>query len=182
MAKPKTYDPWDYYAPIRAEAERTKPLRDECDKLFKDMQARGFVGYYYDPHEIYALFSFNKDMFGWVHHNWFPCGNWEAPEAEWDYDYEKGFSTFDDVYKSDVWDEEYDSAMRDKERVANGEPPYWSYSDWLFVSRIKCIPMGKEDWRPLKDGWDLYYHTYEHPLKIKWEQVRKCNSSIVSLI
>ena len=33
-------------------------------------------------HIEYCLFSFNKDMFGFVYHHWYPCGGWEAPNSE----------------------------------------------------------------------------------------------------
>ena len=60
----------------------------------------------HDPKEIWKkvwhiewfLFSFNKDPFGFVYHNWFPAGNWEAPEAEWDYTIEEGFHTYSKEY------------------------------------------------------------------------------------
>ena len=61
-------------------------------------------------HIEYCLFSFNKDMFGFVYHHWYPCGGWEEPNSEYDYDYEKGFRLYDEDYKNEVIDEERSSA------------------------------------------------------------------------
>ena len=77
-------------------------------------------------HIEYCLFSLNKDMFGFVYHNWYPCGNWEAPNSEYDFDYEKGFRLYDRDYRCDVIDGERDLAKYDNDK--------WKMN-------IKCIPI-----------------------------------------
>lgn len=86
-------------------------------------------------HIEYCLFSFNKDMFGFVYHHWYPCGSWEAPNSEYDYDYEKGFRLYDEDYKTDVIDEERSGAEFDRDHDIKGG------MDWEFVLNIKCIPI-----------------------------------------
>ena len=86
-------------------------------------------------HIEYCLFSFNKDMFGFVYHDWYPCGSWEAPNSEYDYDYEKGFHLYDGDYKDEVIDEERSSAEFDRDHNIKGG------MDWGFVLNIKCIPI-----------------------------------------
>lgn len=86
-------------------------------------------------HIEYCLFSFNKDMFGFVYHYWYPCGGWEAPNSEYDYDYEKGFRLYDEDYKTDVIDEERSGAEFDRDYDIKGG------MDWEFVLNIKCIPI-----------------------------------------
>ena len=86
-------------------------------------------------HVEYCLFSFNKDMFGFVYHDWYPCGSWEAPNSEYDYDYEKGFRLYDEDYKTDVIDEERSGAEFDRDHNIKGG------MDWEFVLNIKCIPI-----------------------------------------
>ena len=86
-------------------------------------------------HIEYCLFSLNKDMFGFVYHHWYPCGGWEAPNSEYDYDYEKGFRLYDEDYKTDVIDEERRSAEFDRDYNVKGG------MDWEFVLNIKCIPI-----------------------------------------
>ena len=86
-------------------------------------------------HIEYCLFSFNKDMFGFVYHHWYPCGNWEAPNSEYDYDYKKGFRLYDEDYKTDVIDEERSCAEFDRDHNIKGG------MDWGFVLNIKCIPI-----------------------------------------
>ena len=76
----------------------------------------------------YFMFSFNKEMFGFVRHYWFPSGGWEAPESEYDYDYEKGFGVYDSEYKSDVIDEERQMAEMEDDRNA-------------FIKKVVCIPI-----------------------------------------
>ena len=86
-------------------------------------------------HIEYCLFSFNKNMFGFVYHDWYPCGSWEAPNSEYDYDYEKGFRLYDEDYKTDVIDEERSGAEFDRDYNIKGG------MDWEFVLNIKCIPI-----------------------------------------
>lgn len=86
-------------------------------------------------HIEYCLFSFNKDMFGFVYHHWYPCGGWEAPNSEYDYEYEKGFRLYDEDYKTDVIDEERSSAEFERDHDIKGG------MDWEFVLNIKCIPI-----------------------------------------
>ena len=88
-------------------------------------------------HIEYCLFSFNKYMFGFVYHNWYPCGSWEAPNSEYDYDYEKGFRLYDEDYKTDVIDLEIDDAKFDKEH----QHEYTTTNDWKWILNIKCIPI-----------------------------------------
>ena len=86
-------------------------------------------------HIEYCLFSFNKDIFGFVYHHWYPCGSWEAPNSEYDYDYEKGFQLYDEDYKTNVIDEERSSAEFERDNNIKGG------MDWEFVLNIKCIPI-----------------------------------------
>ena len=74
-------------------------------------------------------------MFGFVYHDWYPCGSWEAPNSEYDYDYEKGFRLYDEDYKTDVIDEERSGAEFDRDHNIKGG------MDWEFVLNIKCIPI-----------------------------------------
>ena len=96
-------------------------------------------------HIEYCLFSFNKDMFGFVYHHWYPCGSWESPKSEYDYDYKKGFQLFDYEYKFEVWDNEVDMAKHNKEHYIelNGDTSrdFMLSTDWKFVLNIKCIPI-----------------------------------------
>lgn len=86
-------------------------------------------------HIEYFLFSFNKDMFGFVYHHWYPCGSWEAPNSEYDYDYEKGFRLYDENYKTDVINEERSDAEFYRDYDIKGG------KDWKFILNIKCIPI-----------------------------------------
>jgi len=45
---------------------------------------------FFRPHFLYALFSFDKEMFGWVHYEWYPC-NHPLDPVEYDCDLVKGF-------------------------------------------------------------------------------------------
>ena len=74
-------------------------------------------------------------MFGFVYHDWFPSGSWEAPNSEYDYDYEKGFQLYDKDYKTDMIDEERSCAEFDRDLNIKGE------NDWEFILNIKCIPV-----------------------------------------
>ena len=111
-------------------------------------------------HVEYCLFSFNKDMFGFVHHRWYPCGSWEAPNSEYDYDYEKGFRLYDKDYRTNVIDEERSGAEFDRDHNVKGE------MDWKFVLNIKCIPVlvYKEEQVGYIDGnGDKHYFDKYHP-------------------
>ena len=88
-------------------------------------------------HIEYCLFSFNEDMFGFVYHHWYPCGGWEAPNSEYDYDYEKGFRLYDEDYKNEVIDLEIGDAKFDKEH----QHEYTTTNDWKWILNIKCIPI-----------------------------------------
>jgi hypothetical protein len=159
------FNPSDWYAPIRKEFERTKPMRDECERLYEEMKSKGFEPFYKELHLIYALFSFNKDLFGFVHHEWFPCGSWEAPKAEWDYDYKKGFRAFDWEYKTEVCDEEFGHAKFCRD---NG----FSDCDWKWILNVKCVPVGFKFWRKIESAPDLYYFSKEKNIKIKWRKIK----------
>lgn len=106
-------------------------------------------------HIEYFLFSFNKDMFGPVYHNWYPAGSWEAPNSEYDFDYEKGFKLYDKDYRCDVIDIEADDARYDND-------------EWRM--NIKCFPMlvYKEELVGYKDS-DGKKHYY----KDEWRKLNE---------
>lgn len=119
-------------------------------------------------HVEYCLFSFNEDMFGFVYHDWYPCGSWEAPNSEYDYDYEKGFRLYDEDYKTDVIDEERSGAEFDRDNNVKGG------MDWEFVLNIKCIPIlvYKKECVGYIDG-DGNKHYYKQIMKEHKKQAKK---------
>lgn len=84
-------------------------------------------------HIEYFLFSFNKDMFGFVHHDWYQSGGYYY-DNEYDFDYCKGFQLYDKCYRCDVIDEERRNAEWDRDYHSDD-------SDWKWTLNIKCIPL-----------------------------------------
>ena len=115
-------------------------------------------------HIEYFLFSFNKSMFGFVHHHWFPAGTWENPCAEYDFVYKKGFQLFDYEYKNETWECEVDLAKSDRD-YDKGKIDYHIGKNWKFILNIKCIPLlvYKEECVGWKDNEGEHYYK-----KMKW--------------
>lgn len=80
-------------------------------------------------HKGYVMFSFNKGLFGFVYHDWYPSGPWEAPNSEYDFNWEKGFKVYDDEYRCDTIDE--------LKYLAKNYPD--SYD--LYAAKVICIPV-----------------------------------------
>lgn len=117
-------------------------------------------------HIEYCLFSFNKDMFGFVYHNWYPCGGYYY-DNEYDYDYEKGFKLYDKSYKEDMIDEERRSAEFDRDY-------HYNDSDWKWILNIKCIPIivyKKECVGYIDDNGNKHY--YKQIMKEHKKQAKK---------
>lgn len=80
-------------------------------------------------HKGYVMFSFNKKLFGFVHHDWYPSGSWENPNSEYDFNWKKGIEVFDEEYKCDVIDE-----------LKRHGKNYPNSSD-LYAAKVICIPV-----------------------------------------
>ena len=78
----------------------------------------------FSPHFEYALFSLNKNMFGWVGYNWFQC-NHPLDPVEYDADIEKGFKVMTEG---------------DEEAYECDSDPIYSDND--FMKNIIKVPVG----------------------------------------
>ena len=89
------------------------------------------------------------------YHHWYPAGTWEAPNSEYDFDYEKGFKLYDEDYRCDVIDCEADDARYDKD-------------EWRM--NIKCFPMlvYKEELVGYKDS-----EGKKHYFKDEWRKLNE---------
>ena len=88
----------------------------------------------FNIHIEWFMFSFNSNCFGFVYHNWYPSGGWENPYSSYDYEWSKGFRTYDTYYKDNYIKEDREYAKRhtkDKE------------SDSCFIAKIFYFPLIK---------------------------------------
>lgn len=84
-------------------------------------------------HTRYAIFSFNEDCFGWVTQDWYPSDGREYPEAEYDYDYNKGFRLYSQYYADENLD--FDESRRLYE---NGKDPNFEFESKCYLVPILC--------------------------------------------
>ena len=126
-------------------------------------------------HIEYFLFSLNKDMFGFVYHNWYCSGGYYY-DNEYDYDYKKGFKLYDKYYKEDMIDEERRNAEYDRDYHHNN-------SDWKWTLNVKCIPLlvyKKEQVGYIApDGTKKYFKKEEKEYKKKMKaEITEMNKTI----
>lgn len=95
---------------------------------------------YFRPHFLYALFSFNKDMFGWVHYHWYPC-NHPLDPVEYDCDLVKGFQILNEG-NMENYECEKELAEAQKRYDLYGEGWTGWGVDWKFMDKVIAIPVG----------------------------------------
>lgn len=95
---------------------------------------------YFRPHFLYALFSFNKEMFGWVYYDWYTC-NCPLDPTEYDCDLVKGFQILNEgnmeQYKCD---KELAEAQKNYDLYGEGCTG-WGV-DWEFMDKVIAVPVG----------------------------------------
>lgn len=95
---------------------------------------------YFRPHFLYALFSFNKELFGWVHYHWYKC-NIPTEPVEYDSDIVKGFQILDEGNMENY---------KCEKELAEAQKRYDLYSegctgwgvDWEFMDKVIAVPVG----------------------------------------
>ena len=95
---------------------------------------------YFRPHFLYALFSFNKEMFGWVHYHWYKC-NCIFDPVEYDSDIVKGFQILDE-YNMETYECDKDLAESQKRYDLYGEGWTGWGVDWKFMDKVIAVPVG----------------------------------------
>ena len=96
----------------------------------------------FHPHFVYALFSLNKDMFGWVHYKWFQC-NHPLDPVEYDSDIVKGFKVMGEG-EEEAYECDKDLAEAQKNYDLYGEGWTGWGVDWKFMDKVIRVPVGIE--------------------------------------
>lgn len=113
---------------------------DDMVVVQEEEQKKYEKGKAFHPHFVYALFSFNKDMFGWVHYEWFQC-NHPLDPVEYDSDIVKGFKV---MSEGDEESYECDKDIAEWKKKVHHKGFDLYGLDWKFIDKIIRVPVGIE--------------------------------------